>query len=101
MAGCAWDDPFPKQLASSGAKIDSLARALYFRNRRHRRERLRKQILNDTHIDGDSGLGEVCVVPVMCTQSFICISHTAVILWGPAQIRPKECSKKRTHQNYH
>jgi hypothetical protein len=38
---------------------------------------LRKQILNDTHVDGDSGLGEICVVPVMRAQNFICISHTA------------------------
>jgi hypothetical protein len=47
---------------------------------------LRKQILNDTHVDGDSGLGEVRVVPVMRAQSFICVSHTAVILYGPRAI---------------
>jgi hypothetical protein len=44
---------------------------------------LRKEILDYAYIDGDSGLGEACINPVVRAQNLICVSHTAVILWAP------------------
>lgn len=38
-------------------------RILYFSDRRHGRERLCEQILNDANVDWDSRLGQICVVP--------------------------------------
>ena len=59
------DDPSLNILRWFGRQPRTRSGLLYFRNRRHWRERLGEQILNDAHVDGDSGLGEVCIVPVM------------------------------------
>jgi hypothetical protein len=37
---------------------------LYFSDRRHGRERLCEQILDDADVDWDTLLGQICVVPV-------------------------------------
>jgi hypothetical protein len=37
----------------------------YFGDRRHGREWLREQILNNADVNWDPSLGQVCVIPVM------------------------------------